>query len=66
MTKYNKLFVALIGVAVMLLKDHVGVDLSAMEPELVNTLVGLLTAFGVWAVPNTQPATDTGVNYNEK
>lgn len=52
MSQYNKLIVALIGVAVMLLKDQVGLDLSALEPTLVDAVIGVLTAIGVFAVPN--------------
>ena len=55
MTVYRKLIAAIIGVALMLLHRYLGVDLSGMEPAIIDTVIAVLTAIGVWAVPNTPP-----------
>jgi hypothetical protein len=55
MSHYRKLIAAIIGVALMLLHRYLGVDLSGMEPAIIDTVIALLTAVGVWAVPNTPP-----------
>jgi hypothetical protein len=55
MSHYRKLIAAIIGVALMLLHRYLGVDLSGMEPAIIDTVIALLTAFGVWAVPNAPP-----------
>lgn len=54
MSKYRKLIAAAVGVGVMLLATHVGIDLTAQEESIVQIIIGGLTAAGVWAVPNEQ------------
>lgn len=47
--KYNKLWLALIGALVAFLIQFYGADNS-----IVTLVVGLLTALGVYAAPNTE------------
>lgn len=53
MSNYRKLIVAIVGVLLMLANDNFGVDLTGMEPEIITAVIAALTAFGVWAAPNT-------------
>lgn len=53
MSNYRKLIAAIVGVLLMLVNDRFGLDLTGMKPEITNAVIGLLTAVGVWAVPNT-------------
>lgn len=53
MSNYRKLIVAIVGVLLMLANQHFGVDLTGMEPEIITAVIAALTAFGVWAAPNT-------------
>jgi hypothetical protein len=54
MEQYRKLIAALVGLA-LLLGAKYGVDLTSQQGALVDLLLALGTAFGVWAVPNTPP-----------
>lgn len=54
MTHYRKLIVAVVGILLMLVHKHLGVDLGAVEPALVDGVIAGLTALGVWAVPNEE------------
>lgn len=58
MAKYRKALVALVGVAV-LVAGQFGLVVAADVPDDVGVLfdgvVGLLTAFGVFQVPNAPP-----------
>jgi hypothetical protein len=56
MSHYRKLIAAIIGVALMLLHRHLGLDLTGLEPVIIDTVIAILTAVGVWAVPNEPPA----------
>jgi len=58
MQQYNKLIVAAIGIAVMVLKDQIGLDLTSVEPALIDAVLGLLTAVAVWRVPNKPAEAD--------
>jgi len=51
--KYRKLIVAVVGLAV-LAAGHYGFDLSGQEQMIVDTLVSLGTAFGVFQASNVQ------------
>ena len=55
MNQYRKLIVALVGVGLMLLKEQVGLDLSAQEVAISDMIIAALTAAGVYAVPNKTP-----------
>ena len=48
---YNKLIVALVGVAVMLGQRY-GLDLEGQQGAIVDIIVAVLTAAGVFAAPN--------------
>lgn len=56
MSNYRKLIVAVVGVLLMLANQHFGVDLTGMEPAIIDAIgtgIAALAAFGVWAAPNT-------------
>ena len=53
MNQYRKLIAAIVGVGVLLAQRY-GLDLSGQEGALVDVLVSIATAVGVWAVPNVQ------------
>lgn len=59
MTRYNKFYVALAGavvsVALKAISNHLGIDLSAYEADIVQGATGVVTALLVYLVPNTQP-----------
>lgn len=50
MSKYNKLIVSVIGTMAIALTTFTGIE---VQPGVVETVVGLLTSFLVWLVPNT-------------
>ena len=55
LSNYRKLVVAVVGISVMLVNQIWGVDLTGMEPDLVdavNVMIGVVTAFGVERVAN--------------
>ncbi|WP_119167097.1 hypothetical protein [Algihabitans albus] len=49
---YRKLIVALIGALLIALDQFLGFSVSWEAEQIVNTLIPVLTAVGVWAVPN--------------
>ncbi len=51
MTKFNKAWVALLMAGVYFLNTKYGVAIPLNEAE-ANLVVGLVTSFLVWAVPN--------------
>lgn len=51
MSIYNKFFVALTMAGVEYIRARYGVDLG-LDEATVSGLVGALTAFLVWAIPN--------------
>ena len=53
MSKYSKFIVALLGVILMGLKDFAGIDIGITADQILSIAIPILTAFGVWAVPNT-------------
>lgn len=61
MGNYRKLIAAVVGVALMLANQKFGLDLTGMEVEVTNGIIALLTAVGVWALPNT-PSSRTTFN----
>lgn len=56
MQNYRKLIVALIGAAMIAADQFFGISLGFGAEEAMNVLIPILTAFGVWAVPNTPKA----------
>lgn len=61
MSNYRKLIAAIVGVLAMLANQKFGLDLTGMEVEVTNGIIALLTAVGVWALPNT-PSSRTTFN----
>lgn len=53
MAKYRKLIVALIGAALVAINTFFGVELAIGAEGVLNVLIPVLTAFGVWAAPNS-------------
>lgn len=54
MEHYRKLIVAVIGLALMLGHKHLGIDLTAQEGSLVEVVIAILTAAGVYQVSNKE------------
>jgi len=57
MSKYRKLIVAVLGAVIVAAQTFWGVDLAAkgLSVDMIMGLaVPVLTAFGVWAVPNKE------------
>lgn len=58
MNQYRKLVVALVGAGVMIGSEVFGwKHLVGMEDAIVTSIVTLLTAVGVWMVPNAPSPT---------
>lgn len=53
MSQYNKLIAAAVGL-VVLLGSQFGLDLTAQQDAIVQVVVAVLTAFGVYQVPNKE------------
>jgi type IV secretory pathway VirB2 component (pilin) len=54
MAKYNKFFVALVGVIVSGLTVFFGVDSPWDAPKIVDTVWPIILAAGVYFVPNSE------------
>lgn len=52
MSRYRKLIVAVLGAGLIALDTFLGVSIAVGAEQLVDSVVPILTAFGVWAVPN--------------
>lgn len=52
MKRYRKFIVALIGVALMAVKEFSGMELGVTADQLYTLGVAVLTAAGVYQVPN--------------
>lgn len=56
MAAYNKLWVVIIGVLLMILipvaKKYLGIDLTSQQDVLIQAIIGVLTAAGVYQVTN--------------
>lgn len=55
MNRYRKLIVAVVGLGLLLLNRHAGIDLAAQETAIVDLTIAILTASGVYQVPNQSP-----------
>ncbi|MCH8476295.1 MAG: hypothetical protein LAT55_13825 [Opitutales bacterium] len=55
MGKIRKLVVAVVGLAVLLVYKWTGLDIGGVEPALVEGVLAVLTAIGVYAVRNDPP-----------
>lgn len=56
MSKYRKFIVALVGLVLIGLDQFLGISISFQAEQIVSLVVPILTAIGVWAVPN-EPTT---------
>lgn len=56
MNVYRKLLTAVIGLLVLILYKRYGVDLMGFDSFVVEIIVSTLTALGVYAFPNEDPA----------
>lgn len=52
MKHYRKMIAAVIGVAIIQINHHYGLDLSAAAPAMIDGLLSLGVIIGVWGVPN--------------
>jgi uncharacterized membrane protein len=52
MSKYRKLIVAALGAVIIAVDQFFGVSIGMGAEEIVNFAVPILTAIGVWGVPN--------------
>lgn len=52
MAQIRKLVVAVVGLALMFVHSQWGVDLTGVEGGAVEAVIGVLTAIGVYQVPN--------------
>lgn len=52
MAKYRKLIVAVLGAAIIAVDQFTGISIGMGAEEIVGFLVPILTAVGVWGVPN--------------
>lgn len=50
--EYNKLWVALIGAIANIIEGYFGFSMGFLTEEVAQALIGLVTAFFVWFVPN--------------
>lgn len=51
----RKLVVAVVGLAIVFLYNRFGVDLAGLEPAIIEGVLMVLTAVGIYAVPNDAP-----------
>jgi hypothetical protein len=56
MGAYSKLIAAAVGVALLMLNRHAGLDLGQHEAAIVDIVISVLTAVGVYAAKNKEPA----------
>ena len=52
MQAYNKAIVAVVGGIVMVAQKHLGIDLTGTEAIWIDIIVAVLTAAGVYGLPN--------------
>lgn len=52
MSHYRKLVTAVVGLGLMLLHRHIGLDLTGQEAAIVDMAIAGLTAAGVYSVRN--------------
>jgi len=52
MSKYRKLIVAILGAIIIAVDQFFGLSIGMGAEEIVNFIVPILTAVGVWGVPN--------------
>jgi hypothetical protein len=52
MAQYRKLLVAILGLAVLFLQRHYGVDFGGYEDQVAEVLISAVTAYSVYRAPN--------------
>lgn len=52
MEAYRKLIAAVVGVGALLIFKYLNFDIAPWADQIVEGVIALLTAVGVWAVPN--------------
>ena len=52
MSKYRKVIVAVVGLALLLANDHMGFNIPGPAEGITNMVVSAATAFGVWGATN--------------
>lgn len=52
MMRYKKLIVAVVGLAAILSKDFLGFTIPFAPEAISDTIIAILTAFGVWKATN--------------
>lgn len=55
--KYSKLVAAIVGLAVLLLHRHAGIDLAGEQAAIVDVILAAVTAWSVYQLPNKEPPT---------
>jgi len=55
MNSYRKLIVSAVGLGLLLLNRHAGINLAGEETAIVDLVSAVITAAGVYQVPNQQP-----------
>lgn len=60
MNVYRKLLAAVLGLTVLVLFKRYEIDLMGIDSFVVEIIVSLLTALGVYAFPNDEPAQPSG------
>jgi hypothetical protein len=58
MSNYRKLIAAIISMALLIVNQKWGYDLTGFETEIVNLVILAIGSFAVWRFPNT-PSQDT-------
>lgn len=48
----RKLVVGLVGLVLLLVYQHFGLDLSGQSETIVGIIIAAGAAFGIWVVPN--------------
>lgn len=57
-SKYNKFFIALSGIAVLIGLQQFQVEIPGLGDVVRDLIVGALVAGGVYQIPNTPPSGD--------
>lgn len=52
LAQIRKLIVAVLGLLAILLNQHLGVDVTGMTDQAADAVISVLTAIGVWWIPN--------------
>lgn len=53
--EYNKLIIAVVGLCLMLLREHTGFDMTNNAAIVSDVVIAAITAYGVYRVRNKTP-----------